>query len=525
MTIVILRNEVTKNLMPERTNISDNSRRIAKNTVLLYIRMFLMLLVGLYTSRVILNALGQDDYGIYGAVGGVVALFSILTGAIAGAISRFFAFELGKPEGERRLQAVFSTAMTVQLGMALVVLVLAEIAGVWFLNARMNIPPDRLPAANWVLQCAIGAFVLNMWNVPYNAAIIAHERMQAFAYISIVEALMALGVALYVRFTPGDKLKVYALLMLVLAFLIRLLYGVYARRCFPECRLAVRQTNRSLMREMAAFSGWTFLGNGLYVLNTQGVNILMNLFFGVRVNAARDVAVKFEGAVNKFITNFMTALTPQITKTWAAGSLPYMHQLICKGAKYSFFLVWFFALPVFLEAPKLLELWLVNVPEHAVTFVRLSMVSLLIMSLGDPFLRAVNATGKIARYQLVVSLTAVAVFPLTWLAYRSGLAPAASYVIYASINVVMLLERILIACRQVEMPLKQVSKEVLAPVILVAATSLILPEYLYSIQEPSLWRLVEVLAASVAVTAAAIWGVGTTPGERNAILSFIKRKR
>ena len=220
--------------MPD-TRISENSKRVAKNTVLLYFRMFVMMLVGLYTSRVILNALGQDDFGIYGAVGGVVAMFSILTGAIAGAISRFLTFELGKSD-DNRLSAVFSTAMAIQLGLALIILLVAEVAGIWFLNAKMNIPDGRMGAANWVLQCSILMFLVNMWSVPFNAAIIAHEKMQAFAYISIAEALMTLGVAIFIKYTTGDKLVSYAILMLAVAFIVRILYGIYAKHQFQECR-------------------------------------------------------------------------------------------------------------------------------------------------------------------------------------------------------------------------------------------------------------------------------------------------
>lgn len=508
--------------MPE-TNISENNRRVARNTVLLYVRMFVMMLVGLYTSRVILNALGQDDFGIYGAVGGVVAMFSILTGAIAGAISRFLTFELGKTS-EDRLAAVFSTAMAIQLGMALLILLVAEGAGVWFLNAKMNIPGGRLGAANWVLQCSILVFLVNMWSVPFNAAIIAHEKMQAFAFISIAEALMTLGVAIYVKYTAYDKLVVYAILMLAVAVVVRILYGVYAKRQFRECRFRAKLVGKDIAREMASFSGWTFIGNGFFVLNTQGLNILMNLFFGVQVNAARDVAVKFEGAVSKFINNFMTALNPQITKTYAADDLGYMHELVCKGSKYSYFLVYFFALPIILEAPKIMEVWLLNVPAHAVEFVRISLISLLFMSAGDAFLKAINATGKIARYQKVVLVTAVWVFPLSYLAFKAGLSPEWSYVILTAVNIIVVVERVVICSQLTGLPVRKVLDDVVAKVALVTLAASVLPVAVCLAFPPTGWRTLAVLFISVVSTTAAVYFLGMTSGERNAVVSFVKQK-
>ena len=503
------------------TNISENSRRVAKNTILLYIRMFIMMLVGFYTTRVIMNALGESDFGVYGAVGGVVAMFSILTGAIAGAISRFLTYELGKKDSDQRLEAVFSTAMLVQLAMSLLVLAVAEGLGIWFLNAKMNIPDGRMGAANWVLQCSILVFMVNMLSVPYNAVIIAHEKMQAFAYISIAEAFMTLGVAVYTKYTGSDKLIVYAILMLVVAIIVRIMYGVYAKAHFPECHLRVRLLDRTIVKEV--FSGWTFIGNGFSILNTQGVNILMNLFFGVRVNAARDVSVKFENAVSRFVNNFMTALNPQITKTYAAGSLSYMHELVCKGAKYSYFLVYLFALPIILEAPKLLEIWLVQVPEYAVVFVRISMISLLFMSAGDSFLKAINSTGKIALYQKTVLVTAVWVFPLSYLAFKLGGKPQVSYVIMTLVNIVVVLERVLIARKLVRLPLRKVFTDVVEKALLVTLAASIPPVLVWFLMPESLVRALVVSGISVLSVAIAIYFLGTTSGERDVVRGMVQR--
>ena len=507
--------------MSNPAGISENSRRIAKNTVFLYVRMFIMLLVGLYTSRVVLNALGQDDYGVYGAVGGVVALFSVLTGAISGAISRFLAFELGKEKS--RMQEVFSTTVAIQGALALLVLVLAEVIGVWFLNAKMVIPDGRMDAANIVLHCSILLFVVNMLSVPYNAAIIAHEKMDAFAYISIAEALMALGAAIATRYASTDKLVLYAILMLSVAIATRLFYGLYARSKFPECRFRIRSIDKTVIGQIGSFTSWTFIGSVASVLNAHGINILMNLFFGVRVNAARDVTVKLEGNVSRFINNITTAINPQINKSYASGRLDYMHELVCKGAKYAYFLYFFFALPIILEAPALLKLWLNIVPDHSVAFVRIALVSTLFVALGTPFVNAILATGNVKRYEIVASITNVTAFPLSYLAFKLGGSPELSYWLVAAASLGLLAERIAFACKQTGMKLSVVLKEVFSKAAAVTIAASVLPLAIFLLQAPSLARTIEVVLVSFLSTAVCTFLLGTTPGERNAILSKIKK--
>lgn len=508
--------------MDTKAPISENSRRIARNTALLYVRMTVMLLVGLYTSRVVLNALGQDDFGIYGAVGGVVALFGILTGSVSGAISRFMAFELGK--AEKRMEEVFSTTVFIQAVLALAVLLLAEWLGVWFLNAKMVIPEGRMGAANLVLQCSIGVFVLNMLAVPYNAAIIAHEKMEAFAYISIAEALLALGAALATSFAPTDKLKLYALLMLAVAVLVRLLYAVYAKRHFEECRFRRSKVSRPMVREMGSFAGWTFLGNGAYVLNAQGINLLFNIFFGVRVNAARDVTVKLDGNMTRFIGNITTAINPQINKSYASGNLPYTHELVCKGARYSYLLYFFFAFPIILEAPELLRLWLGTVPDHAAAFVRIAMLASLFTAMGAPFAHAVFATGKVKTYEIVASATNVLAFPLSWIAFKLGGSPETAYWIIVGATVAVFIERVAFTCSQTGLPFRKVLGDVFAKSLSATAAAVVVPLLLFLLQEPSTARTLEVVFSSFVTTALAAFFLGSTPGERQAILNSIKNK-
>ena len=316
---------------------SANSKRIAKNTLMLYIRMFFTMIVNLYTSRVILNALGVEDYGIYNAVGGFVAMFAVISNSLSAAISRFITFELGKGD-KARINKIFSTSVLIQLLIALCIVLLAVTLGTWFLNTKMVIPDDRMHAANWVFYLSILTFVVNLISVPYNACIIAHEQMKAFAYIGILEAVGRLGIAFAIMVSPIDKLVFYALLMGLLAGGIRLLYGWYCKRHFEECHFGWVY-DKELVKEIFGFAGWNFIGSASGVLKDQGVNVLLNIFSGPSVNAARAVATQVSSAVSQFSTNFMTALNPQITKSYATNEREYTFSLICKGARLSFFLL------------------------------------------------------------------------------------------------------------------------------------------------------------------------------------------
>ena len=332
-----------------RQGLSEDSKRIARNTLLLYVRMLLLLFIGLFTSRVVLAALGETDYGVYNAVGGMVTVFTFLTASISSAISRFLAFELGKGGDAIRMRKLFSAGIAIQLVFALVLVILAETAGLWFLHHRMNIPDGRMGAAEIVLQCSLVALVIQLLAIPYNAAIIAREKMSAFAFISLLEAGLKLAVALMVKYCLNDRLVLYAFLMAAVALVVRMSYGYYCRRHFPESRGKLI-VDRSFLREIFSFSGWNFFGSSSYVLNTQGVTILVNIFFGVALNAARGVALQIENIAKQFVSNFLTAINPQITKSWASGNRDYCFSLVVKGVKFSLLVILAFFLPLFFLA-------------------------------------------------------------------------------------------------------------------------------------------------------------------------------
>ena len=350
--------------------------------------------VSLFTSRVILNTLGVEDYGIYNVVGGIVTMFSVLSGSLSASISRFITFELGKGDF-KRLKTIFSTGVNVQIGLSVLIIAIAEVVGIWFLNTKMNIPPERILAANWVFQCAIFTFVLNLLSVPYNAAIIAHEKMSAFAYISVIEVTLKLIIVYILMASPFDRLGTYAVLLFLVGAVIRFIYGYYCKRHFEECTYHF-VIDKPILKEMTGFAGWNFLGNGAYMLNTQGVNILMNLYFGVAVNAARGVATQVDAALKQFVNNFTTAVNPQITKSYAQGDLDYMHKLVCRSAKLSAFLMLFFAVPIILETKTILTLWLKTIPEYATIFLQLTIISSFVDTvLANSLVTSMFATGNI----------------------------------------------------------------------------------------------------------------------------------
>ena len=502
---------------------SENNKRIAKNTLLLYFRMLLLMVVSLYTSRVVLNALGVEDFGIYNVVGGVVAMFSVISGSLSAAISRFITFELGRGDSAG-LKKTFSAAVTIQLILSLVIVVLIDTVGVWFLNAKMTIPADRLAAANWVLQFSIVTFVINLISVPYNATIIAHERMSAFAYISIFEAAGKLAIAFLITAFPIDRLMFYAILMCVVAVSVRLMYGYYCKKHFTECVYSF-YWDKNLLKRMFGFAGWQFFGSGSYILMTQGVNILLNIFYGPVVNAARGIAVQVDGVVQQFVNNFTTAINPQITKSYAANDNEYMFNLIYSGAKYSFFLVLLMSVPIILETETILYLWLKNVPEHTVSFLRLILAIELLYVLSNTMMTAMLATGRIKKYQIIVGGTGMLVFPLSWIFFKFGFAPEVAFVIQFIIFVVQLIYRLFLLHSMIGMPVKDFIHKVIIRAMVVAFISFLIPSIIhYFINCDGIFKLILVVIISLLSTTVTIYYAGLTDNEKNFAYKAIKSK-
>lgn len=501
---------------------SDNNKRIAKNTIALYIRTLITLAVGLFTSRVVLNVLGVDNFGIYNVVGGVVGMFNIVTTSLSQSISRYLTFELGRNNKER-LRVIFCTSVNIQILMSLVIVILAEAIGVWFLNNKMNIPLERLYAANWVFQFSILAFIVNLISVPYNAALIAHEKMKAFAYVSILEALMKLIIAylLYVSFM--DKLITYAFLLLMVSVIIRIVYGQYCKRNFEECKYSFI-FNKKLFSDMSKFAGWNFLASTAYIFNTQGVNIISNMFFGVAINAARGIATQVDGITRNFVCNFTTAIRPQIVKSYSVGNTKYMNRLVCSGAKYSYFLMLFFALPFMFEAETILQVWLKLVPDHSPTFIRLTMIVSLVWLLGDTMYTSIMAIGKLKKYMIYETCITCLVFPVSYFAFYVKMSPDSAYIIYAFAYMLLLLLRLWYLKRVEHFPIGFFLKAVIYPVVLSSIVACIAPlTYKCFFYDGSIVSFIISICVCVCSFIISVFFFGLSYEERVLIISKIRK--
>ena len=498
---------------------SNNNKRIAKNTLLLYFRMLFMMVVSLYTSRVILNALGVEDFGIYNVVGGVVAMFSVISGSLSAAISRFITYELGKGD-QSKLNKIFSASVTIQLLLSLIIVVLIESVGVWFLNAKMTIPAERMTAANWVLQFSIITFVINLISVPYNAAIIAHERMSAFAYISILEAVGKLAIAFSIMVSPIDRLIFYAILMCVVAVVVRLTYGHYCKKHFTECTYHFHW-DKDILMKMFGFAGWNFIGATSGILRDQGGNIVINLFCGPSVNAARGIANQVNAAITGFVTNFMTALNPQITKSYAVGDKDYMMTLIFQGARLSFYMLLLLSLPIIINTHYILVMWLKLVPEHAVLFVQLILVFAMSESISNPLITAMLATGNIRNYQIIVGGLQLMNLPVSYILLRMGYIPETVLIVAIIISQCCLAARLYMLKGMIGLSPVKYLRKVYLNVIGVAILSVIVPMFLSKEMDESFLSFFAITLISLLLTAMVIFFVGCNKKERALVKSKV----
>lgn len=504
-----------------------DNKRIAKNTFLLYLRMLFTMGVSLYTSRVVLNTLGVEDYGIYNVVGGVIAMFSFINGAMSSATQRYITFELGKGNKEK-LSRVFSTAIQIHAIISLLIVVLGETVGLWFLLNKLVIPAERMTAAMWVYQCSILVTVVNIMSVPYNADIVAHEKMSAFAFISVLETILKLIIVFLLVATPVDKLIMYALLLLAVQLLIRFIYANYCSRHFEESHYK-HYIDKPLLKEMSGFAGWSFSGNFAAVLFSQGLNMMLNIFFGPVVNAARGIAVQVQGAVQQFVTSFQMALNPQITKTYANGDLENMHLLMFRSARYSFYVLYFLALPLILETDWVLTIWLKTVPENTCIFVRIMLCVSLLLTSSNPCVIANQATGKVKVYQIVVGSLLLSILPISYIVLKLG-APAYSvFIVHFVIEVIAQLFRMLLLQKQIELPFGAYFKNIYFPVFIVISTSCVLPIYIHSLMNEGVVRFLIVGMTCIISVTSMVYSLGITKNERqfftDKVLQILKVRR
>lgn len=500
-------------------NVAENNKRVAKNTIVLYFRMIFMMLIGLYTSRVNLHSLGVEDYGIYNVVGGIVVMFSVINGSISAAISRFLTFELGTGNMER-LKKIFSTSVTIQIIISLIIFVLAETIGLWFLNNKMVIPESRMYAANWVYQFSIFTFILNLICMPYNACIVAHERMSAFAWISIYDAVTKLAVALLTFIAPMDKLIFYSGLIVVFGFIQRMIYSWYCHRNFDECHYRFI-FDKSLLKQMLGFAGWNFIGAASAILRDTGGNIVINLFCGPAVNAARGIANAVNNAVLGFANSFTTALNPQITKSYASGDRENMMRIIYKGARFSFYLILVLGLPVLMETDYILYLWLKIVPEHTVWFIRLTIIFAMSEAISNPLVTAMLATGRIRNYQIVVGGIQMMNLPISYICLRMGYAPEVVMIVAIILSQMCFLSRMYMLRPLIGLKVRSYLRNVYLNIVFVSIVSLIIPSITVSSMSECFLRFVIVALVSFISACVSVIYIGCTKGERTFILSKV----
>lgn len=498
---------------------AENTRRIAKNTLMLYVRMLFGMLVSLYTSRVVLNTLGVEDYGIYNVVGGVIGLLGFLTGSLGAASSRYLTFDLGKGDLDV-LKNTFGNVLGIYLLLALVILILGETIGLWFMSTQLQIPVERQYAALWVYHFSVFSTVLGILNTPYVSTIIAHERMTAFAYISIADIILKLVIVYFLVVIPYDKLITYVLLLFLIQLFDFLAYSYYATRHFEEARSKMRY-DKKLFKEIMLYSGWVLNGNLAVMGYTQGLNILLNMFFGPLVNAARGIAVQVQSVCMNFCSNFQTAINPQLTKNYAIGDFDYMHSLLIRVSKFSFFILFVVALPLLFESFFVLELWLGKVPDYTVPFLRIMLGISLLGTLSNPIIISIHATGILKKFQLVEGSMLLLIVPIAYVLLKFFNTPPISvFLIHFVVELCTQYVRLKIVLPMIHMEFRNYVQAVILPILRVVILSPIIPCIFYYTIEMSILRFFMVCIACLLSCLFCIFKLGCSQEER----LFLARK-
>ena len=494
---------------------SANNKRIARNTLMLYFRTLLTMIVTLYTSRVVLSALGFVDYGLYNVVAGSIAIFSFINNAMGTATSRFMSFELGRKD-TNNLSKVFCTSFNIHAGLAIIIVVFSEIIGLYIVNNVLTIPPERLFACNVIYQYVVVITVLSITQVPLNAMIMSHERMNVYAYTGIVEAVFKLAVAYLISISTFDKLITLGTLNLIISGGMYLFYHIYCNRTFDAYNIGFR-IDKKVFKEMTGFSIWNLLGSLANMLKNQGINILINLFFGPIVNTANAIAYQVNSAIVNFSNNFTTAINPQIIKSYAANEKVQMKNLIFRGSKFSFFLLMIVITPILFETDIILKLWLNHVPQYATELTRLVLLVALIESFVIPISVGVQATGIIKYYQICISTIYILSFPITYVLYQSGASPTAALKILIILALINIPVRLYFLEKYVNISINEFFSNVLFVSVFVFLASIILPLFFYHFLDSGLFRLFLVIFSSIFSSIFFIYTLGLTKQEKQKI--------
>lgn len=481
------------------------------------------MIIGVFTSRITLEALGVDNYGTVNVVAGFVSMFTLISAALTSTCQRFITFELGSKDGN--VHEIFNTSVHIHIFFSIIVILFAETIGLYFVNHQLNIPTDIRPYVQWVYQCSIAGFVLSLLNVPYNAIIVAYEKFNIFAIISILESVLKLGVVLCLLYLPGNKLVIYSILGLCSSIIIRACFQTYTRYKFKNEVKLQKKINRKLTKKIFGFAGWSFIGNTAMILSNQGVNIVLNIFCGVVVNAARGIAAMVESVITVFVNNFTTALNPQITKAYASQNSSQLKELVSLGMRISFFLMLILAVPICISAKELLQIWFVKVPEYTVIFVRLTLIVAVVQALGNPFLTVMLATGKIRTYQIVVGGITLMNLPLSYIALKLGYSPIMVYLIAIGIVLITFSTRLIFIKNLTSISLKPYLNLILLRFIPIFITGGFSAYFLHSfISIHNIWLLGIYLATAAICIGLIVYFFGLNPNERKLTLNYFKTK-
>ncbi|MBE6381537.1 MAG: lipopolysaccharide biosynthesis protein [Lentisphaerae bacterium] len=488
----------------------------------MYMRMAITMLVGLYTSRVVLRVLGVEDYGLYNVIGGIIALFAVLNNALMNSTSRFVTVSLAKGIIAETRQT-FNMAFLMHFAVALFLIVIGETVGLWYLHNKLVIPVGREFAAGWLYQFTIITAVLGTINVPYNACIVAHEKINVFAILQVIDAVLKLGIVYVIQVAPYDKLIYYAVLMLLVIVFNFLFNYIYCQRRFPEVKF-VFYWSRNRFKEVLKFIGWALVGNFSNMFYTQGINLMLNAFCGPAVNAARGIAVQVQGVVAQMANNVQTAINPQILKTYAVNDLDRMHMLICASSRYCYYLLFLFSLPIMLEANFILHLWLGVVPEHTVNFIRLTLMTVLLDAFINPMFTANLASGRLNLYYIPVSMISVSFMFITYFAIKYTLMPESTFLCYLAMVALGVIIRVFVMRKQVKLNPILYIKTAILPAIVVTLLASALPVASHLLVQGNVARLFVTGIISVVSTAIVVCYVGITKLERQFVIQFVKNK-
>ena len=499
-----------------------DSKRIAKNTLFLYLRMIILVIIQLYTVPIVLNSLGAVDYGLYNVVGGIVTMFTFISGALASGSQRFLAYSIGENNLES-VKKVFDSTVTLYIVFLAILLVVAEVIGVWFLNTKMQIPTDRLFAANCVFQFSVASFLICLISVPYYSDIVAHEKMSIFAYISIIDGVLKLMAAIMLKYMVGDLLIVYSSFICAISLFVFFIYLFYCKRYFFECRHFNFSWDNEIGKSLLSYSGWNMIGSLALIARNQGINIVVNLFFGPIINAAHSIAQQVSGLVTQLVNNVYLATRPQITKLYAKKEKESMWSLVYSSSKWTYYLLMIISIPAILEMESILSLWLNEVPPYTVAMTKLLILSVLLETTVNQIVGAFQAENRIKKYQLASSTILLLNIPVSYILLKTGMVDVITpYIVTCILSLMYVVSLLIVSKVELEMDVLYYIRCIISRMIVVSIIVFICVFLIYDILPPSFCRILLTCFESVLISIICIWLFGMDNKERVLVKNKIK---